>query len=559
MISLIVMNRALSIYPFLLIFFSGVSTAVAGTLEFIVSSASIAENMANFEVSVKRSGDASASASVTVTSVTGTATAGEDFNNVSQVLSWSADDSADKTVTVTILDDRAIESTEQFTLELQSLVGDTVGATAVLSVSVTDYEEGELSFAAESYSFTEFSQSAKVNILRQQGQSGDVTVTLIAIAGTAVIDDDFEETEVVVEILAGESSKSVTVAITNDSIAEFDETFEISLSTPTGGAALGDITTTTVTITDSDIDFTPALTVIDNTSDDIAQPALVNLAQPSPLDSAFSLLDTINLIDVIKSTDLIFAQGSDGLIEIAIGDEILYMSPIAATRVSLAADPVIIIRDDLSGSLVTGHGMSIDFQPGLKGLSALQRQLAVADMPEITVTAAGNITVQVNQGTPPLERNGNGVVVINNSYWDRFNFRPSMVSFISPAEKEGIQLVPHHNLPNESSLLVFYKVGSAIRQQLLEVAPLDYDELVSYVNQANFISSVRLLGSGLVELAAGDSTSRYFSDYVIRRVANFNTGRVGIFEVADVNGDGLSDYNVVYSSGDEQYLLSISP
>ncbi len=552
-------NRTLPIFLCLLPLISGVSTAVAGILEFTVASYSIAENGSSFEVSVSRSGDTSASAAATVSSVAGTATGGEDFTTTSQVLTWNAGDIADKTVTVSILDDRAIESTETFTLVLQNLVGDTTGANAVLAVSVTDYEEGELSFAVDSYSFTEFSESAEVNILRQSGQSGDVTVTLTAVAGTAVIGDDFEKTKVVVEILDGESAKSVAVSLTNDSIAEFDETFEISLSVPTGGATLGDIATTTVTITDSDIDFTPVLTFIDNTSDEIAQPALINLAQPSPYDSTLSLLETINLIDVVKSTDLSFAQGSDGLIEIAIGDEIIYLSPIAATRTSLAADTAIIIRDDESGRLVTDQGVGIEFQPGLKGLSVLQSELAAVAMPELTVTAGGNITVQVNQGTPPLERKDNGVVVINNRYWDRFNLRPSLVSFLSPAKEQGIQLVPNQSLLNESSLLVFYKIGSVFRQQLLEVAPLDYDELSSYVEQAGSISSVRLLSNGLVELATDSSTSAYFSDYVIRRVVNFQVNQVGIFETEDVNDDGLTDYNVVYSSGDEQYLLSISP
>jgi hypothetical protein len=552
-------KRILSIYLFLLAFLGGVSTAAAGTLEFTVASLSIAENGSSFEVSVSRSGDVTATATATVNSVAGTATAGEDFSTTSQVLSWGAEDIADKTLTVSILDDGAIEDTETFTLALQTLVGDTAGTNTVLTVSVTDYEEGELSFAVESYSFPEYAGSAEVNILRQSGQSGDVTVTLTTVAGTAVIDGDFEESQVVLEILDGETSKSVTFSLTNDSIAEFDETFEISLSVPTGGATLGDITTTTVTVTDSDTDFTPALIVIDNTSDEILQPALVNMAQPSPYDSALSLLETINLIDVVKNTDLIFAQGSDGLIEIAIGDEILYLRPIAAARTSLAADTAIIIRDDESGRLVTDQGVGIDFQPGLKGLSVLQSELAAAAMPELTVTAQGNITVQVNQGTPPLERNDDGVVVINNRYWDRFNLRPSLVSFLSPAKEEGILLIPHPSLANESSVLVFYTVDSELRQQLLEVAPLDYGELSSYVEQAGSISNVRLLGNGLVELAIDSSTNAYFSDYVIRRVVNFEASQVGIFETEDVNDDGLADYNVVYSTGDEQYLLSISP
>ena len=50
----------------------------------------------------------------------------------------------------------------------------------------------------------------------------------------------------------GQTSRSFIVMILDDSLVEGDETFQVSLSQPTGGATLGALTTTTVTIVDDD-------------------------------------------------------------------------------------------------------------------------------------------------------------------------------------------------------------------------------------------------------------------------------------------------------------------
>jgi len=58
-------------------------------------------------------------------------------------------------------------------------------------------------------------------------------------------------------------SQTISIPITDDLIFEGNETFTVALSDPTGGAGLGSIPSTTVTITDNETK--PTLSINDVT------------------------------------------------------------------------------------------------------------------------------------------------------------------------------------------------------------------------------------------------------------------------------------------------------
>jgi len=114
-----------------------------------------------------------------------------------------------------------------------------------------DGDAGSFSFSSATFEGREDAGVVLVTVTRLGGSRNITTVSYATSDGTAAADDDFEDTIGVVEFLDTETSKTISIPLTNDTIYEAtDETFTVTLSAPTGGAMLGVTPTTTVTILD---------------------------------------------------------------------------------------------------------------------------------------------------------------------------------------------------------------------------------------------------------------------------------------------------------------------
>ena len=330
----------------------------AGSLSFSASAYSVAENSSTISITVNRTGSTAAVASVTVVSSHVTTEAG-DFTPVSQSLSWGIGDAAAKNFSVTILDDNVVEGTETFTLSFTSPVGDGTGGSS--TVSITDYEEGKLQLSSSTYSAQEDSLQLLATINRVSGTDGVASVKIKSTDSTPVASTstDYFSVDTTLSFADGESSKTFLVNLKNDDIAEFSEKFTLSLSDATG-AVLGAITSAIAEIKDTDIDFTSTVKLLTkNTNKNIQQSQMVDLTQPSLLDSQIKIIDLINTIPILTLTDLKAAQETDGLLSILVETDKLFMRPVAVRRASsgLAAD--INLKDDRSADFITSQGWSI--------------------------------------------------------------------------------------------------------------------------------------------------------------------------------------------------------
>ena len=536
--------------------------ALAGELNLASTSYSIAENASSFEVTVNRSGNVSVATSVTVRTLDGSAIGGQDFTSIATVLSWSAGDNTPKTATVSVNDNAVLDGSRTFTLQLENPTSDTLGASDSGTVTITDYEEGTLQFDLETSTVLESVGVFQVQVSRTQGDRGAVTVNVASSNGTAAAGQDYLAILATLEFADGETAKQIGVTILADDVGELTQTFTLTLAQPGGSALLGETTEQVVTIIDDDNDFTPALVAL--TFDDamILQPDLVDLNQPSLGDSSVTFIDTINAIPVLSTTDLLASQDTaTGVLSIPVGDQTFYLRPLSVVRAVAGTAPSIVIRDDQSGYMVTADGISIQFQPALRGLSVLQSALEEGGLPELTVTDEGNITVQINQGPPPLERDENNVLVINNSYYDRYNVRPFSVAAPSMETAAKASFLPHPLLPDETLLSIIFQENSAYLEQVLSPAPFMAGELEDLLESLPGISEVTVRNYGLVDLRYQGVLYSLFSDYIVRRYPDYSPSNQGIFVVADANGDGLDDINVVFSSGDQQvfYVMNHVP
>jgi hypothetical protein len=87
---------------------------------------------------------------------------------------------------------------------------------------------------------------------RTNGSGGTVSVSYSTANGNATPDADYELTNGTLTFANGEVTKSIRLKILNDPGIESNENFQVTLSSPTGGATLGSPSQTNVTIIDDD-------------------------------------------------------------------------------------------------------------------------------------------------------------------------------------------------------------------------------------------------------------------------------------------------------------------
>jgi hypothetical protein len=127
-----------------------------------------------------------------------------------------------------------------------------------------------ITLSASSYSIIEDCVVAPITITRGPSSTGTVTVELSTTDGTAAQKFDYTTTFATVTFGPGETSKVANIPITQDAFVEGDETINLLLSNPTGGAELGGQSTAILSIVDDDLVPT-SVNPIDDTATFVCQ------------------------------------------------------------------------------------------------------------------------------------------------------------------------------------------------------------------------------------------------------------------------------------------------
>lgn len=233
-----------------------------GVLGFAVTNFSYAENVGLASVTVVRTNGSLGGVSVGFATVDGggTATTGADYLSTNGTLTF-ADGEESKTFAVRLIDDGTVEASETVALRLFNATGGaTLGLTNSLLTIVDDDAFGTFQFSTNSYTVAEAARSVTVTVRRVGGIIGAVSVDIATVAGTAVGGLDFTPFTQVLNFAPGQTSSNLLVQVVDDQVVEPLESFSLVLANPRGGALLGALTNTTVTITDEDMQFSFAVT-----------------------------------------------------------------------------------------------------------------------------------------------------------------------------------------------------------------------------------------------------------------------------------------------------------
>lgn len=229
-----------------------------GTLDFSSSAYTVAEGAGLATITVNRVGAANLKLSVayaTQNAPTSPATAGADYTAISpaQTLTFNAGE-VTKTFQVPIADDSNAESPENVRLVLSNPMNLSGGAAPQLgpngpaTLTINDDDVSAFSFSARAYTAHEDDGQATITVDRTGATNLAASVAYATSDGTATVGGgDYLPASGTVNFAAGETSKTFTVDVTNDGVAEANETVNLKL---TNGATTVD--TSLLSIVDND-------------------------------------------------------------------------------------------------------------------------------------------------------------------------------------------------------------------------------------------------------------------------------------------------------------------
>ncbi len=185
---------------------------------------------------------APAAATVTVSYATagGTATSGSDFVALSGLLSFAPGETS-KTISVAVVGDTAYEPNESFAVVLSGASANAAIKTASATGTITndDAQPAPPTLAISSVSALEGAGAFVFTVTLSAPSATSVSVRFATANGTATSSGktaDYSSTSGTLTFSPGETSKSISVVVRNDTTVESDETFFVGLSRASGAS-----------------------------------------------------------------------------------------------------------------------------------------------------------------------------------------------------------------------------------------------------------------------------------------------------------------------------------
>jgi len=133
------------------------------------------------------------------------------------------------------------------------VLGDTNGFRDIFVKNLNFNPQASLSFGAASYTVNENGTAInKVTVIRSVSINSAVSVMIQLSNGTAISPNDYKNSPITVSFASGETIKTVSIGIVNDSLYEWNETINLNLSNVTGQGTLGTISQAILTIKDDE-------------------------------------------------------------------------------------------------------------------------------------------------------------------------------------------------------------------------------------------------------------------------------------------------------------------
>lgn len=212
----------------------------------------------SLEVTVSRTGDGAMS--VQYNTLLGSARA-NDFTAANGELTWTAGDTVSKKITIPVAANVSGEPSESFFLRLYNPQGSSImpgkGLTKIVINGEDNQSTGVISFAYASITVLEPTAEVAIEVERQGGSSGELTVNYNLRSDSSTIGSDVENDSGTLIWADGDSTtKTVTFSLIDDDEEETEEAFFVDL-TSAGNASFGDYQSIMITVKDDESNAAP--------------------------------------------------------------------------------------------------------------------------------------------------------------------------------------------------------------------------------------------------------------------------------------------------------------
>jgi CSLREA domain-containing protein len=219
-------------------------------IQFVAGTFSVDEGAANAIIYVDLNAPYGETITVDYATSDGTATAGSDYTAAGGTLTFEPGDIS-RMFLVPILDDTLDEADETVTLTLSNPTT-TIGGSNPATLAITDNDALPTArFSGATYSVDEGAGTATITVNLSAPSGRLVEVDYATSDGTATAGSDYTAASGTLYFYPGDTSKTFTVPITDDTLDEADETVTLTLSNPTN-ATIGGTNPATLTIVDND-------------------------------------------------------------------------------------------------------------------------------------------------------------------------------------------------------------------------------------------------------------------------------------------------------------------
>ena len=230
----------------------------------------VLEDATNAVVTVNRTGGLTDPVPVVVDIATvagGTAIVGSDYVATNGTVTFAMGVSS-QTFHISILNDQLAEPNETINLLLGPITSGSAILGSLVNATITIVDNDiAVQFASTNFTVLEAGPNVTITVTRTGATNASVSVSFDTSDGSAVSGADYQPQIGTLVFAVGETSKTFSLTILDDSVVEPDETVNLRLSTPTGGAVLGTPATATLTIINDDtgVEFAAAsFTVVES-------------------------------------------------------------------------------------------------------------------------------------------------------------------------------------------------------------------------------------------------------------------------------------------------------